>query len=139
MPKYTTCNECKAIVSDAYPTHAATCSYWKATVADSKQLDLFCDTVKTKVDLRPVVQEFAEAMELKLRKNDHKAGWRELPVEALQRMLLLELEEYKVAIEFLSVEDARKELIDVSNFCLILRDRLSMLKGNEKVDHGRTK
>lgn len=149
MPKYTTCNECKVVSSDVYPKHAATCSYWKSRHKElvSGQLEMFpIEETGTRVEiknhgtqLRPVLQEFAEAMELKLRKNDTKTGWRELPVEALRRMLMLELEEFNVALEFLSVDDARKELVDVSNFCLILRDRLSMLKGNEKVDHGRTK
>ena len=79
------------------------------------------------VDLRPVLRQFAGAMEVKLRKNDHKTAWRNLPVEALFRQLLIELEEFKVADEFLAVANAREELVDLSNFCLILHDRLGML------------
>lgn len=79
------------------------------------------------VELRPVLREFAGEMELKLRKNDHKRGWRELPIEALFRQFLLEVEEFKVADEFLSVAEARKETLDLANFALILWDRLSML------------
>lgn len=75
---------------------------------------------------RPVLASFAERMEEKLRKNEHKKGWRELPVEALFRLLEIEIEEYKVAAEFFSKEDARSELVDISNFCMMLWDRLSL-------------
>lgn len=77
-------------------------------------------------ELRPVLAEFASLMEEKLAKNDHKTSWRELPVEALFRLLMLEIEEFKVAHEFLGKDEARNELIDISNFCLILHDRLGM-------------
>ncbi len=76
---------------------------------------------------RYVLRQFASLMEAKLRKNDHKTGWRELPVEALFRLLMIEVEEFKVAKEFLSVAEARNELLDISNFALFLWDRL----GNE--------
>lgn len=75
---------------------------------------------------RPVLRQFASAMEAKLAKNEHKTGWRELPVLALFRQMMLEIEEFKLALEFLTVREARGELVDVSNFCLILWDRLSM-------------
>lgn len=84
------------------------------------------------VELRPILRAFAEAMELKLRKNDHKKGWRDLPIEALERMLLLELEEYKVAREFFGPQAARKESVDCSNFCMMLWDRLGMLEDKEE-------
>lgn len=78
--------------------------------------------------MRPTLVEFADAMELKLQKNDHKRGWRELPLEALERLMKIELEEYAVAREFLTVDDARKELVDVANFCMMLWDRLEMIE-----------
>ena len=77
---------------------------------------------------RPVLSNFAKLMEAKLRKNDHKTTWANLPVEALFRLLMVEIEEFKVAHEFLSVEEAQNELIDVSNYCMILHDRLGMKK-----------
>lgn len=82
--------------------------------------------------LREPLMQFAEQMELKLRKNDHKTSWRDLPVEALFRQLMLEIEEFKIADEFLSVEEARKELVDVSNYCLILHDRLGILPHQDR-------
>lgn len=78
--------------------------------------------------VRLEVATFAEEMETKLRRNDHKRGWRDLPVEALFRLLMIELEEFRVADEFLNVADARKELVDLANFCLILHDRLGLLQ-----------
>jgi hypothetical protein len=42
-------------------------------------------------------------------------------------MMLLELEEFKCALEFFEVSDARKELIDVANYACIVYDRLGML------------
>lgn len=80
------------------------------------------------VAVRPVLADFAYLMEEKLAKNDHKTSWRELPVEALLRLLMLEIEEFKVAHEFLGAQEARNELVDVANFCLILHDRLGMKK-----------
>lgn len=77
-------------------------------------------------ELRPTLSNFAYCMEKKLEKNDHKSGWRDLPIEALFRMLMLEIEEFKIAHEFFDIDEARKELVDVSNFCMILWDRLSL-------------
>lgn len=76
--------------------------------------------------IRPVLYDFALQMEKKLRKNDSKTGWRTLPIEALFRLLMLEIEEFKVGHEFFGKEEARKELVDVANFCMILHDRLGM-------------
>lgn len=81
--------------------------------------------------LRGVLGEFANHMEAKLRKNDHKTDWKTLPVEALFRRLLLEIEEYKVAHEFLPTDEARKELVDIANFALIVWDRLRVLDQNK--------
>jgi hypothetical protein len=94
------------------------------------QLDLLvCDGWRAddEVQRREALTKFTEAMELKLRRNDHKSSWRDLPIEALVRLLILELEEFKVADEFFPVKDARKEAVDVANFALIVWDRLSMM------------
>jgi hypothetical protein len=79
--------------------------------------------------MRPVLSSFAALMEAKLTKNDHKTSWRDLPVEALFRLLMLEIEEFKVAHEFLGPDEARNELVDIANFCLILHDRLGINNG----------
>lgn len=102
----------------------------KAFESDDNVLGLRTDVEPSQ---RSSLRQFAEAMELKLRKNDHKTGWRELPIEALFRMLLVELDEYKIAHEFLTVKEARNELVDVANYSLILWDRLSLEKQETKI------
>lgn len=82
----------------------------------------------SEVELRPAVRAFAEAMELKLRKHDgKKTHWRMQPIEALVRLMMLEVEEYKVADEFFSVKEARTELVDIANYALIVYDRLTLV------------
>ena len=83
------------------------------------------------VQRREALTKFVDAMEMKLRKNEHKTTWRKQPIEALFRLLLLEVEEFKIADEFFTVAEARNELVDVSNFALILYDRLGMIKQDE--------
>ncbi len=79
------------------------------------------------VERRAALRLFVDQMELKLRKNEHKSNWKEKPIEALFKLLLLEIEEFKVAYEFFGVNEARPELVDVANFALICWDRLGML------------
>jgi hypothetical protein len=82
-------------------------------------------TLKTQ-RIRETVATFSEAMAAKLHKNDHKTGWRDLPIEALFRQLMIEIEEFKVAKEFFSHKEARDELVDIANFALMLHDRLGI-------------
>ena len=79
------------------------------------------------VQRRSALESFAGAMEIKLRKNEHKTSWREKPIEALFKLLLLEVEEFKVAYDYFTVGEARPELVDIANFALIVSDRLSLL------------
>ncbi len=135
------CDEC-----NAHPNgmHAEWCSRGKMVRKMTKELDdhlygksgkpfdlydnpLYGDNM---VPLRPVLAKFAEAMEIKLRKNDDKTGWRELPIEAIKKLLYIEFQELEVAIEFLSTKEAMKECVDLANFALILHDRLSMEEDN---------
>lgn len=85
------------------------------------------------VSRRRALQAFADEMELTLRRHDHKTGWREKAIDALFRLLLLEVEEAKVAMEFFNTREARAELIDVANFCLIVYDRLGAYKEDDIV------
>lgn len=85
-----------------------------------------------KIALRPELLAFAEQMEKKLRKNDHKRGWREQPIEALFRLLKIEVQEFEVADEFFTVAEARNELVDIANFAMMLHDRLGMIEQDIK-------
>lgn len=113
------CKRCKA-VSDA-PTKCMTSGCEMTESQHDKNVAIAAANIRT-----PLLT-FACLMEQKLRKNDHKTGWRHLPVEALLRLMLLELEEFKVADEFFCVEEAQHELVDVANFAMMLHDRLGML------------
>lgn len=85
---------------------------------------------------RPALQAFCDLMEAKLKKNDTKTTWREKPIEALFRLLLLEIEEFKVALEFFTIKEARPELVDIANFAMIVHDRLGMLDQDQNVKLG---
>jgi hypothetical protein len=76
-----------------------------------------------KTDLRPEVYEFAQAMETKLRKNDHKKSWLSYPIAALRKLMGIEINELDVALEF-DIGDAPDECVDISNFAMMLRDRM---------------
>lgn len=79
------------------------------------------------LDKRVPLRIFMDAMEVKLRKNEHKTTWREKPIEALFRLMQLEMEEFRVALEFFAIKEARAELPDIANFAMFLYDRLGML------------
>lgn len=80
------------------------------------------DTLKP----RNILQRFVDEMETVLRKHDHKQGWRGDPLPMLVRKLKLELAEFEVAYDFERADDARRELVDLANFCLIVWDRMAM-------------
>ena len=85
------------------------------------------------LDLRTPLQLFCNAMEMKLRRNDHKRGWKEQPVEALIRLMKLEVKEFDVAHEFFTVKESRAELVDVANFAMMVWDRLGMLDQDKPI------
>lgn len=85
------------------------------------------------VQVRQQLRLFTEAMELKLRKNDHKTGWRDQPLAALYKLMLLEVKEFKVSFQFFTPKETRPEAVDIANFALILWDRLGMLEQDEPV------
>lgn len=86
--------------------------------------DLTGDPEHLVMGVRREVAEFAAAMEAKLRKNDHKTGWKDQPIEAHIKLLRIEVMEFDVALEFLGDEVAGKECVDIANFALIIRDKL---------------
>lgn len=96
--------------------------------------------------LRPEVSEFAQAMEWKLRQNDHKGGWRRCTRGYLLRRLATETRELRAALRrqerrlklaqpldpgeaaALAAEVLR-EAADVANFCMMLADDAGGLRG----------
>lgn len=65
---------------------------------------------------------FANAMEAKLVKNDHKTEWSKLPVDAFIRRLKNEIAELDMAIDYETPDKAMGEAVDVANFGLIIWD-----------------
>ena len=82
--------------------------------------------------LRPEVQKFAEEMELKLQKNDHKGGWNDESIDYFEKRLLDEGRElaHVIAIfrdhpESITDEtrkDFLKESADFMNFLMMIAD-----------------
>lgn len=75
--------------------------------------------------IRREVLRFTDAMESILQKNDYKGGWQDCDIQYLQARLVEELGEYfaSVAVGAFRGDHAKKELIDIANFCLFIWDR----------------
>ena len=78
-------------------------------------------TVPEEAMLRPEVMEFAKAMEVVLKANDHKGGWEDSTYDYLDARLVEEVGEYFGSVASGDkVSKARKELVDIANFCMFL-------------------
>ena len=87
--------------------------------------------------LRKDLIEFAEAMELELKANDHKMSWKNQDIEFLERRLVGEVGEYfdeRAESDCMPELDIglRKEIIDVANFCMMIWDKLSEADRQER-------
>jgi hypothetical protein len=90
---------------------------------------------------RPSVRRFSEAMELKLKANDHKGGWHNMPLWYLLARLKEETIELEAALERaelsetqVAFEAAMQEAVDVSNFCMMIWEVIE-LRMKEKDAH----
>jgi len=73
--------------------------------------------------IRPCVISFANAMELKLKQNDHKGGWSSDTVDQLISKIMLELSELVSTIENgKSSHDVLLECADVANFAMMIAE-----------------
>jgi hypothetical protein len=78
------------------------------------------------VSKRQALVAFVDRMEEKLRKNEYKRNWREKPIDALFKLAMLEIQEFKTAKRFFTVGEARAELPDAANFLMMCYDRMGM-------------
>lgn len=96
--------------------------------------------MKRKVQLRPVVQWFAEQMELALRRNDFKGGWDGDSPEELAERIAEDLEELTVALNRRRSphgwERVRLEATDVANMAMMVADHARL--GGPSRDQGGT-
>lgn len=75
--------------------------------------------------IRKPVIDFAEAMEAKLAKNDHKSDWQKETCLYLLDRLEQEFYELKQAD---SIDDIKDECTDVANFCMMLFHQVETLR-----------
>jgi hypothetical protein len=85
--------------------------------------------------IRPEVMRFAAAMELVLRKNDYKGGWRELCSYKLLERAYEELEECRREMRESKsggMRRASREMVDAANFCMMFFDNLYSMPINDE-------
>ncbi|KKM77602.1 hypothetical protein LCGC14_1368420 [marine sediment metagenome] len=75
----------------------------------------------TKVRARKSLAQFTRYMEVRLRENDYKKGWRDMSREELLTRLLEEIIELATAR---TDEDRTKECCDVANFAMMIFDNI---------------
>lgn len=76
------------------------------------------------VEPRASVMQFARLMETKLRENDHKKHWSEIPVEQLMTRIQQELFEMHDAITDKEPGiNVAKEAADVANFAMMVAEK----------------
>lgn len=91
------------------------------------------ETKEKKIVPRKEVMAFALAMEVILRQNDWKHGWKEDLPSALVDRIWDEIREMEVAFSNYQKcralpEDVQKEFVDIANFCMMAWDRIEALK-----------
>lgn len=101
------------------------------------------------MEVRKVVENFAEEMESVLKENDYKGGWKHSNNSFLNKKLIEEFAEYFLSLnhpvwtplnvirEFVNQvnyasghvdktkKGTKKELVDTANICMMLHDNLS--------------
>lgn len=73
--------------------------------------------------VRPAVMWFAEMMEAKLAKNDHKGGWNNCDLQYLSMRLTQERKELTEAIKSRNKQRIIDECADIANFAMMIADR----------------
>jgi NTP pyrophosphatase (non-canonical NTP hydrolase) len=73
---------------------------------------------------RKEVVTFADAMEAKLRANDHKSHWSNADLQYLSMRLTQEREELRRAVENGDPDEVLKEAADVANFAMMVADKV---------------
>ncbi len=127
---YVVCNTCGKQVSNVVDSYLDEGMVIRAYVECPE-----CTSKKVSfpIDIKhPQVIAFAKAMDEVLCKNDGKGGWSDCDIQYLRARLVEELGEYfrSVAINIdyqmsygKQKPVASKELIDISNYCMMLWDR----------------
>lgn len=84
---------------------------------------------KALVTCRASVRWFAERMEAKLAKNDHKGGWQNCELQYLSMRLTQERKELTEAIKSKDKQRIIDECADIANFAMMIADRFGKEHG----------
>lgn len=76
------------------------------------------------IEVRPEVQRVSQAMERKLRRNDHKGGRSGCGQERLFGRLLEEVAELEEVLLAGDLQGAAEEAVDVANFAMMIWDNV---------------
>ena len=72
--------------------------------------------------LGPAVSAFGDDMRKKLRQNEAKGGWENIPTGKLLELLVGELQELIEALNEGTPDEVRDECADVGNFAMMIHD-----------------
>lgn len=75
------------------------------------------------IKVRNSVDWFAKQMERKLKKNDHKGGWKRCELQYLSMRLTQERKELTEAIASKDTQKIIDECADIANFALMIADK----------------
>jgi|DEB19_MinimDraft_3_1074340.scaffolds.fasta_scaffold12456_4 hypothetical protein len=84
------------------------------------------------IETRKEIDDFATAMEMKLRKRDGYGGWQHLPLDYLKQKLQAEARELEISLQYEPADEVMSECVDVANYCMFIWDILKNGKDNRK-------
>lgn len=102
--------------------------------SDIDDLIALLQELKGAVTPRPAVGWFAEQMELRLRANDHKGGWKNCRVFLLLNRLFDEARELYDAVCYAQSDTKNiiQECADIANFAMMIADNIKEAKDDGK-------
>jgi len=86
-----------------------------------------CDDLDklAKQQVRPVLASFVQAMETKLKLNDHKGGWDKLPIDVLFMRASENLHTLSHTLQFGNHDEAIAHCADVANYVMMIFDKVT--------------
>lgn len=108
-----------AAVNIWYPSPEAAITAWNRRTEPIGNSD--------ELPIRSEVKTFAEFMEVSLKLNDYKGGWRNKTPDWLMSRLKDEVQDLQAALDFaLYNEEKIGECVDVANYAMMIADVLSL-------------
>ncbi len=118
---YVHCEVCNTTGPSVYPVpdDDAAIAAWNRRVEPIGNSD--------ELPIRSEVKTFAEFMEVSLKLNDYKGGWRNKTPDWLMSRLKDEVQDLQAALDFaLYNEEKIGECVDVANYAMMIADVLSL-------------